>query len=114
MCRLALPVEAIHKVMAACRGQEVAGNCVVAMSVHSSVEFDDDVDSSVRRAASAAAAYAEAALVIDSDGSGDFGDSDDLESSLELVTVKRSSAESAVAAIETRIRCPVRKIEMDY
>lgn len=107
---MSLPVEAIHKVMVACRGQEVAGNCVVAMSVHSSVEFDDDVDSSSRQVAFAAAAYAvEAALGVDSDDSDGFGDSDDLESWLELAMC--SSAESAVAVvIETRIRCPVKSI----
>lgn len=105
---MSLPVEAIHKVMVACRGQEVAGNCVVAMSVHSSVEFDDDADSSSRQVAFVAAVYAvEAALGVDSDDSDGFGDSDDLESWLELAMC--SSAEPAVVVVtETRIRCPMK------
>lgn len=86
-------------------GQEVAGNCVVALSVHSSVEFDDDVDSSQRQEASAVVAYAEAVLGVD------------FESSVELATVERFLF-ADVVVIETQILCPaeetLKSIQMTY
>lgn len=91
-CQNFLPVEVIHKVMAACKDRVGVDSYVVASIVHNSVA-SDDVGSFERLAASTVAASVETV------------EADSEVYAIEFVALVERFSVDAVAT-ETQIRCP--------